>query len=230
MGTERQPDVEAGEEMTGIEVQQVEISSLKPHPKNYKSHPEDQIEHICASIKAHGFYRNIVISNDGFILAGHGVVEAAKRLGMASVPVRALDIAHNDPRAMQVIIGDNEIAKLSMCDDRALTEMLKELNDFDGSALLGTGFDEKMIAGLLYITRPASEIADKDAAAHWVGMPEYVDGDNKPTLTISFESKELRKRFVEEKEIFVKQKSETQSWSACWPPTERVDLSSLKFE
>ena len=41
-----------------------DVSLLKPHPENYKKHPQDQLEHISKSIQENGIYRNIVISND----------------------------------------------------------------------------------------------------------------------------------------------------------------------
>ena len=63
-----------------------DVSLLKPHPENYKKHPQDQLEHISKSIQENGIYRNIVISNDNVILAGHGVFEACKRLGFVKVP------------------------------------------------------------------------------------------------------------------------------------------------
>lgn len=52
----------------------IEIQTLKPHPRNYRTHPEDQIAHLIESISKHGFYRNVVIAKEGTILAGHGVV------------------------------------------------------------------------------------------------------------------------------------------------------------
>jgi hypothetical protein len=46
----------------------VALSSLRPHPRNYREHPEDQIEHLMQSIRANGFYRNIVVARDGTII------------------------------------------------------------------------------------------------------------------------------------------------------------------
>jgi ParB-like chromosome segregation protein Spo0J len=60
------------------DIQLVDINLIKPHPKNYKKHPQDQLEHICKSIRENGIYRNILIANDNIILAGHGVYEACK--------------------------------------------------------------------------------------------------------------------------------------------------------
>jgi ParB-like chromosome segregation protein Spo0J len=65
----------------------VPLASLKPHPRNYRIHPDDQLEHIIKSIQEHGFYRNVVAARDGTILAGHGVVQAALKMGLKGVPV-----------------------------------------------------------------------------------------------------------------------------------------------
>lgn len=155
---------------------QLDPNSLQGHPRNYREHPEDQIEHIVQSIEEHGFYRNIVLSKDHVILAGHGVVKASRRMQLETIPCIVLDIDHEHPKALKVLAGDNEIAHLGVINDIALSEILKEINEFDDMGLIGTGYDEMMLANLLYITRPASEIATIDEAAEWVGMPDIGDG------------------------------------------------------
>lgn len=128
--------------------EEVAIGDLRPHPRNYRRHPEDQLAHIEASIRSNGFYRNIVVARDGTILAGHGVVEAARRLGIERVPVVRLDVAPDDPRALRVLAGDNEIGKLAEVDDRALTEMLREIKE-STEGLLGTGVDAEKLLEML---------------------------------------------------------------------------------
>jgi len=94
----------------------VPVASLKPHPVNYRKHPEDQLRHIERSVKEHGFYRNVVVARDGTILAGHGVVLAAKRLKRDKVPVIRLPLAADDLRALKVLTSDNEISRLAEVD------------------------------------------------------------------------------------------------------------------
>ena len=207
----------------------VSIAELRPHPRNYRDHPDDQIDHLAQSIKDNGFYRNVVISRDGVILAGHGAVKAALKIGLKQIPVIRLDINSNDERALKVLVGDNEIARLAMMDDRALTELLKELKDWDPTALLGTGFDESMIAALAFVTRPASEIGDKNAAAHWIGMPEYNPEPNRISLVLSFDTEIERESFVESLKLIIAKKYGS-TWSAWYPPRDKSDLSSLRFQ
>jgi site-specific DNA-methyltransferase (adenine-specific) len=115
--------------------------TLTPHPRNYRGHPPEQIEHLKASITEHGLYRNVVVARGDVILAGHGVVIATVELGVALVPVVRLDIDPDDPRALKLLAGDNEITRLADDDDGALAAILKELAD-SSVGLLGTGYDD----------------------------------------------------------------------------------------
>jgi ParB-like chromosome segregation protein Spo0J len=209
----------------------VRIDALKEHPRNYRKHPEDQLKQIMASIEAHGFYRNVVVAKDNTILAGHGIVLAAKKLGKTRVPVIKLDIAADDPRALKVLTSDNEISRLAETDDRALTELLKEILSSATDGLLGTGFNEEQLAALAMVTRPASEMKNMDAAAEWLGMPEYEEGGTPIKLVISFLSEADRDRFVALHEIKLdKSAIKGTTCSTRWPWTDREDGASIKFD
>lgn len=207
----------------------VAIDTIKPHPRNYRIHPDDELEHIMESIRQHGFYRNIVISQDGTILAGHGVAEAAKRLGYTEIPAIRLAYKPDDPHALKLLAGDNEIQHLAETDDRALTELLRELADM--GELLGTGYDEMMLTNLVMVSRPASEIADLDAAAQWVGMPEYDEkGEDRIQIIVNFANEEDRKEFcrllgLEASKIA----TEGAGKSIWWPKQDRDDVTSIRF-
>ena len=129
-------------------IEVVAIDLLKPHPQNYKSHPEAQLVHVGESLRENGFYKNVVTARDGTILAGHGVVNAARQKGAKRVPIVRLDIDPDSPQAFRIIAGDNEMARLAVTDDRALALILKRVNETD-LGLLGTGFDDKAFAALL---------------------------------------------------------------------------------
>jgi hypothetical protein len=101
-----------------------------------------------------------VIARDSTILAGHGLVEAARGLGIAQLPVIRLDIDPLDPRALQVLTGDNEIMHLRQIDDRALANLFKEIRD-SGGGLLGTGYDDASLALLEEL--PAMQIEAPEA-------------------------------------------------------------------
>ena len=222
MGTARKQSVSVS-----FTPEDVALDDLKPHPRNYQQHPEDELAHIMESIKTHGFYRNVVIARDGTILAGHGVTQAARKLGYTHVPVIRTPYTPDDPRALKLLAGDNEIRHLAEVDDRALTELLRELSATDD--LLGTGYDEMMLANLAMVTRPAAEIGDLEAAAQWAGMPEY-DYDDAPgqiQITVHFVNDEDRTEFLRRLDLDTVDNAKRKSiW---WPERKQDDPRSLRF-
>lgn len=214
--------------LTEIPIEVVPIENLTPHPKNYQEHPDDQVEHVVQSIRDHGFYRPIVVAKDGTILAGHGLLKAATKLGVKKVPIRRLPLAPDHPLALKVLAGDNETPRLAERDDRALSELLKGLKDLDVS-LLGTGFDEMMLANLVFVTRPEDEIADIEDAAEWVGMPSFDKGKPPIQIVVSCEGEEQRDDFCRRLGLtsIAKRGKVLHTW---WPPRERNDLASLRVE
>jgi len=218
--------VDSGPTAKPYSVEIVAISELKPHPKNYRAHPADQLDHIAASIQQHGFYRNVVTARDGTILAGHGVVEAAMKAGIYHVPVIRLDLDPDETRALKVLTGDNEISKLAEVDDRALTEMLKRIKEEDEAGLLGTGLDEQTLAALVFVTRPESEVADKDAAKEWVGLPEYKGEPGAEKLILNFKTHDEKLRCF----ALLGLDPTDSPRGVWWPKRERDDLASVRLE
>lgn len=199
------------------------ITELKPHPKNYKKHPEDQLKHLCKSIEENGLYRHIVLANDDTILAGHGVVLACEKLNITQVPTIKLPINSDDSKAIKLLTADNEVGHLAISDDRQLSDILKQILD-DGD-LLGTGYDEMMLSNLLYVTRPESEIKTLDEAKEWVGLPEYEKSSIPLKITVSFENEEDRREFARTLSIPITDKTK----STWFPYKENDDVKSVEF-
>lgn len=216
-------------------VEMVELSKLKPHPRNYREHPPDQLSHVIVSIETNGLYRNVVVAKDLTILAGHAVVQACMKMKMKSIPVVRLSLDPDHPKALKVLAGDNQIGDLALIDDRVLTDMLKEILDIEGD-LIGSGFDEQMLAARMFVTRQRSEVAEFDEAAEWVGMPDFDPGETRYTLSLHFRSSEDREKFVVQKKIEVVRGDqgtdgeEKKVWSAWWPPSEKADRKSVRWE
>jgi hypothetical protein len=200
------------------------INELKPHKKNYKKHPDDQLKHLCKSIEENGLYRHIVIANDDTILAGHGVVLACEKLNIKQVPTLKLNIESDSKQALKVLTADNEVSHLAIGDDRALSEILKELLN-DEVGLLGTGYDEMMLSNLLYVTRPASEIETMDEAQEWVGLPEYEKSTMPLKMTVSFENEKDRREFATKLSIPITNKTK----STWYPYREQDDMKNVEF-
>jgi hypothetical protein len=214
---------EAGKEFTAV---MLDPRTLTPHPRNYRKHPMSQLRHIIDSIETHGFYRNVVVSKDLVILAGHGVTEAALEMGLAKIPVITMDIDAEDPRAIKLLTGDNEIANLSEVNDRLLTELLKEIMGEQDLGLTGTGFDAEQLASLVMVTRPISEIKDKNEAAEWVGMPDWEVEPAPIKLIVSFANESDRSEFAR----IVGYNLTEKTTSVWFPPRTRDDNAGLKFE
>jgi hypothetical protein len=214
---------EAGKEFTAV---MLDPRTLTPHPRNYRRHPMSQLRHIIDSIESHGFYRNVVVAKDLTILAGHGVTEAAIEMGLAKIPVIKMDIEPDDLRAIKLLTGDNEISNLSEVNDRLLTELLKEVMGEQELGLTGTGYDADQLASLLMVTRPASEIKDKNEAAEWIGMPDWEVEPAPIKLIVSFANESDRSEFAR-----IVGYSLTEKTTSVWfPPRARDDNSGLKFE
>lgn len=209
-----------------MKTRDIKIEDLKPHARNYRDHPADQLEHIKSSITEHGFYRNVVAAKDKTLLAGHGVVQACRELGMEKIPVVVLDIEPDSPAALKVLTGDNYLSHFAEDDDRMLSEILKEINEAD--TLEGTGFDEMMLANLVMVTRSEGELENSDAAAEWVGMPEFETKKAPPSLVISFEDEEERAKVIADLGWKVIAKNRN-TWSLSWGKEGKDDIGSIQF-
>jgi hypothetical protein len=202
----------------------VDIAQLKPHPQNYRAHPEEQLEHLMKSIEENGLYRNIVIAKDSTILAGHGVVEALTKLKKKTVQVIKLNVSPSSTKALKVLAGDNEIGYLAEIDDRALSELLKSIGQ--DAELLGTGYDTQMVAALAMATRPSNEVADMNEAAEWLGMPEFEPNPMGRKITVNFDNDEDVQKFAE----LVGVKITPKTRGLWYPPREKRNMKQLKIE
>lgn len=212
------------------ETEMVLADDLSAHPQNYREHPEEQLLHLRRSLEEHGFYRNVVVANDGTVLAGHGLLAAAKAIGVRKVPVTRLACGPNDPEALRVLAGDNEMPKSGARDDRKLTEVLRQLAESEQEdALVGTGHDAATLTNLVFVSRPGSEVEGYDAAAEWVGMPEFEPQADRIRLVLAFDSEDQREELARRLELVLAKKTGS-VWSAWWPPREQEDLQSVRFE
>jgi hypothetical protein len=209
-------------------IEQMPLDDLKPHPRNYREHTPEQLAHLVQSIRDHGFYKNVVIAQDGTILAGHGATLAAGEVGLKTIPVFRVNLKPDSPQAWKIVAGDNEIANLAEVNDRRLTDMLRDIKEQDGN-LLGTGFDDSILANLLMCTRSASEIRDIDEAAEWTGMPDFEAPPPLIKLVILFDNKEELEKLLKKLKIVVSGKlgNTTSGW---YPPRPLDDTSAVIFD
>lgn len=133
--------------MTKHEIEYLATADLIPYARNSRTHSDEQIAQICASIKEFGFTNPVLVDGEGVIIAGHGRTLAAQRMGMKEVPCLRLDYL-SEAQKRAYVIADNKLALNAGWDDEMLALELKDLQaaDLDLSV---TGFTEKEIAVLL---------------------------------------------------------------------------------
>lgn len=130
-----------GHQAKQLEITYLAATSLKPHPQNPRVHTEKQVSQIAKSIEAFGFNVPIMVDDQHNVVAGHGRLLAARKLGRSSVPV--IKLTHlTDSQYRAFLIADNRLTENFSWDERLLGEQLKVLSelelDFD---LEVTGFE-----------------------------------------------------------------------------------------
>ncbi len=122
-------------------------AKLVPYARNARTHSDEQVAQIAASIVEFGFTNPILAGSDGVIVAGHGRLAAAQKLGLDTVPVVVLD--HLTPTQRRaLIIADNRIAENAGWDDAMLRIELQSLQE-NGFNLDITGFDADALAEIM---------------------------------------------------------------------------------
>ena len=151
------------------------LDRLNPYTKNPRTHSDAQIAQIAASIAEFGFTNPILVDSKAGILAGHGRLLAARKLGLMEVPVIILDhLSEAQKRAY--IVADNQIALSAGWDDELLRSELAALQD-DGFNLDLIGFEDEELARLLAAEDNAGGLTDEDAVPELPVLPVSAAGD-----------------------------------------------------
>jgi DNA modification methylase len=150
------------------------VADLIPYASNSRTHSDAQVAQIAASIKEFGWTSPILINGENTIIAGHGRLLAARKLGLDKVPAIVLDHL-TKPQQRALVIADNQLALNAGWDMDMLKAEIEDLNleDFDISLL---GFDDKFLDGLLE-PEPTEGLADEDAVPEVPETPKTVLGD-----------------------------------------------------
>lgn len=151
--------------MNPLQIRYVSPTELRPHPRNARIHSERQIEQIAASIKSFNFNSPVIIDDTGQILAGHGRVLAAIKLGLQQVPCVSLrHLTETQRRAF--ILADNRLGELSEWNEDILALELEELSVVDEPfEITDTGFEMPRIDVLIEERhRPSVEVDAADAS------------------------------------------------------------------
>ena len=122
-------------------------AKLTPYAGNARTHSEEQVTQIAASIQEFGFTNPILADGDGVIIAGHGRLLAAQRLGLDKVPVITLDHL-TDAQRRALVIADNKLAENAGWDEDMLRAELQALEEMDFDLDL-VGFSDEELDELL---------------------------------------------------------------------------------
>jgi ParB-like chromosome segregation protein Spo0J len=127
-------------------IEKWKISKLIPYARNARTHSDEQVGQIAASIKEWGWTTPVLVDETGGIIAGHGRTLAAQKLGMTEIPVMVAK-GWSETKKRAYIIADNKIALNSGWDNEMLALELGEIGDL-GFDLDLTGFNAGEIAAL----------------------------------------------------------------------------------
>jgi hypothetical protein len=152
----------------------VAIEQLIPYALNSRTHSDEQVAQLAASIREFGFTNPVLVDEENNLIAGHGRVMAARKLGHKEVPaviVTGLD----DRKRRALIIADNKLALNAGWDEQALRVELEDLvADFGGLM----GFSEDELAALLAEAAETEEgLTDEDAVPELAEEPVTKLGD-----------------------------------------------------
>jgi len=128
-----------------MQIETLAIDRLIPYARNSRTHSDEQVAQVAASIREFGFTNPVLVDAEGGIIAGHGRVMAARKLGMDKVPcIRLAHLSEAQKRAY--VIADNKLALNAGWDEKMLALELQDLQgmDFDLSltGFLGNEIDE----------------------------------------------------------------------------------------
>jgi len=157
------------------QIEMVSIGQLLPYARNARTHDDAQVAQIAASIKEFGFNNPILIADDQSIVAGHGRLAAARKLGLTEVPV--VRLSHlSDTQRKAYILADNRLALNAGWDNDLLKLELQEL-EIEGVDLEMLGFSKEELDGLLNSLETTEGLTDEDAVPETPEEPITKPGD-----------------------------------------------------
>lgn len=143
------------------------IADLVPYARNARMHSDEQIDQLAASITEWGWTVPVLVDKSGTLIAGHGRILAAQKLGIAEVPAMVAE-GWSDAKKRAYIIADNKLTLNAEWDEEILSAELKELRDLDFDLPL-IGFDSQELNDLIGSPNlgPTPEAGSLDAADAW---------------------------------------------------------------
>ena len=143
-----------------MQIKTVSVEKLIPYVKNSRTHSDGQVAQIAASIKEFGWTNPILVDGESGVIAGHGRLLAARKLGQKEVPV--IELAHmTESQKRAYVIADNQLAMNAGWDTTLLSLELADLKE-QGFEMDVLGFDPKELDNLLE-PEQVDGLTDEDA-------------------------------------------------------------------
>lgn len=152
------------------------VEDLIPYARNARTHSSEQIQKLAGSIKEFGFINPVIISNDGGVLAGHGRILAAQKLGIKQVPC-VIENHLTDIQKKAYILADNRLALDAGWDNELLGLELKEIKEADFN-LDVIGFEIEEVDNLINSLDTVIENTKKEIS-HDKDDETELDNDNE---------------------------------------------------
>ena len=161
--------------MTPPQIVMRPVSDLRPYPQNARTHSQEQIEQLAASIREFGFTNPVLTTVDGMIVAGHGRIEGAKLAGVAEVPTLIVGANWTPAQLRAYVLADNQLALNAGWDNDILKQELSDLSaeDFHIPVI---GFDRDFVSALL-ADNPAGGLTDENEIPEAPKKPATRRGD-----------------------------------------------------
>jgi DNA modification methylase len=154
-------------------VERVNVSDLVPYARNARTHSPEQVDQIAASIREWGWTTPVLIDEDGGLIAGHGRVMAAKKLGLRDVPAMRAD-GWSEAQKRAYVLADNKLALNAGWDNELLRVELDGLKELDFDLSL-TGFADLELSTIL--ADKTEGLTDPDETPEPPAEPVSVLGD-----------------------------------------------------
>ena len=202
-------------------IERRKVDDLIPYARNARTHSDEQVAQIAASIKEWGWTTPVLIDEDGEIIAGHGRVMAARKLGIEEVPTMTAT-GWSKAQKQAYVLADNQLPQNAGWDMDLLKIEMQDLSS-EGFDLSLIGFDDGAIMNLALPVEEGQTNADEE----WEDMPEFEQDDKTSFrhVIVHFENNDDLTEFFS-----IIGQSHTDKTKSIWfPEQENMDTESKRY-
>ena len=202
-------------------IERRKVDDLIPYARNARTHSDEQVAQLAASIKEWGWTTPVLIDEDGEIIAGHGRVMAARKLGIEEVPTMTAT-GWTKAQKQAYVLADNQLPQNAGWDMNLLKVEMQDLSS-EGFDLSLIGFDDGAIMNLALPVEEGQTNADEE----WEGMPEFEQDDKTSFrhVIVHFKNNDDLTEFFS-----IIGQSHTDKTKSIWfPEQENMDTESKRY-